>query len=87
MSDTKVDQLTDNGQAPAPGLVLPAAGANGRGDAANPMPDEELGEWIDSLEYVIRSGGAERAATCSPSCSGMPGGVERRCRSPPTPPT
>ena len=61
MSDTKVDQLTGNGQAPAPGLVLPAAGANGRGEPANPMPDEELGEWIDSLEYVIRSGGAERA--------------------------
>ncbi len=61
MSDTNVDQLTGNGQAPAPGLELPAAGANGRGDAATPMPDEELGEWIDSLEYVIRSGGAERA--------------------------
>ena len=60
MSDTNVDQLTGKGQAPAPGLVLPAAGANGRGAPAIPMPDEELGEWIDSLEYVIRSGGAER---------------------------
>ena len=60
MSDTNVDQLTGKGQAPAPGPVLPAAGANGRGAPAIPMPDDELGEWIDSLEYVIRSGGAER---------------------------
>ena len=65
MSDTKVEQLVGNGQAPAPGLPLPAAGANGRAAPApapvQAMPDDELGEWIDSLEYVIRSGGAERA--------------------------
>ena len=61
MSDPNVDQLTGNGQSPASGLALPEAGANGRGVPATPMQDEELGEWIDSLEYVIRSGGAESA--------------------------
>ena len=72
MSDTRIQQVTSSGQAEVAALELAAAGSNGGGDGATPAPappaappapmdPQELTEWIESLEYVIRSGGSARA--------------------------
>ena len=59
MIDTNIEQNAGNGQANASQLRPPADSANGSHAAA--VSVDELGEWIESFEYVIRSGGAARA--------------------------
>ena len=58
--DAGADRGAGNGQA-AGELGAPVDSPNGSSAAATPMPVEELSEWIESFEYVIRSGGAARA--------------------------
>ena len=58
--DAGADRGGGNGQAPGE-LGAPVDSPNGSSAAATPMPADELSEWIESFEYVLRSGGASRA--------------------------
>ncbi|MDE0024126.1 MAG: hypothetical protein OXP69_06905, partial [Spirochaetaceae bacterium] len=57
MIDAGIDAGSGNGRTPAGELGAPVDNPNGTGAAATPMSVEELSEWIESFEYVIRSGG------------------------------
>ena len=61
MIDTGNDRKAGNGHALAAELAATVDSSNGSSAAATPMPVEELSEWIESFEYVLRSGGTSRA--------------------------
>ena len=59
--DAGTETGTGNGQAPTGGLPAAVDNPNGSGATATPISVEELNEWIESFEYVIRSGGTASA--------------------------